>query len=258
MINTRVYDELKQLAHLQLIDFKLYRLRQLRGTLPKEIEETKDRVEGISYKIELLHHEINQLQKEERNHQKNIEEKKILLKKYQEQLSNVRNEKEYETLSSEIELTELDIQASERKISDLRKKIELKNQELSIHQKELEEYKSLLEEKEKELESILKETQEEEEKYQKKREEVVKTIKERIYRSYERIRQKVLDGRVVVVVERNACGGCHALLPPQRLYEITLKDRRIICESCGRIIVDRSLFEEIDPAFVQEYLVTEE
>lgn len=258
MVNTKIIEELKQLARLQIIDSKLFRLRQLRGNLPQEIEETKDRIEGLKYRIELVTKEINGLQKEERSHHANIEEKKILLKKYQEQLTNVRNEREYEALSSEIELAELDIKASERKISDIRKKMNLKKEELDLLQKELEQYQILLEEKEKTLDQILKETQKEEEKLLKQREKVVKTLKERIYRSYEKIRQKVLDRRVVVTVDREACGGCHAVLPPQKLYEISLKDKRIICESCGRIIVDRSYFEEIDPAFVQEELVTEE
>ncbi|MBX3102607.1 MAG: hypothetical protein KF690_08870 [Bacteroidetes bacterium] len=248
-----VEQRLSQLAALQKIDSQLDKLRQIRGGLPEEVQDLEDELEGLRTRIQRLEEEITGTRKEIANRQVIIEDSRELIKKYDKQLMDVKNNREYEALNKEIELANLEILTSERKIKIFSQEIEEKEAKLNEVQAKFDERKNDLDEKNKELEIIIEETRAEEEKLRAESAEASKDIEPRLLKAYAKIRSNMRNGLAVVTMDRGACGGCFAIIPPQRQAEIRQRKKLIVCENCGRILEDQYYFTgEAEVAVVEE------
>jgi predicted nucleic acid-binding Zn-ribbon protein len=247
-----IEQRLSQLASLQLIDSQLDKLRQVRGGLPEEVQDLEDELEGLRTRIDRLQDDLAAQHKEIANRQVIIEDSRELIRKYDKQLMDVKNNREYEALNKEIELANLEILTSERKIKIFSEEIAEKQAKLSEVQAKFDERKSDLNEKNKELEIIIEETRAEEEKLRAYSGEASKDIEPRLLRAYNKIRSNMRNGLAVVNMDRGACGGCFAIIPPQRQAEIRQRKKLIVCENCGRILVDQFYFTGEEPEIVVE------
>ncbi len=231
---------------LQRIDHQIDKIRAVRGELPLEVQDLEDEIAGLETRTEKLKLEIDELNQEVINKKNAIVDCAELIKKYEAQQMNVRNNREYDSLSKEIEYQSLESQLCEKKIKEYTQEIELKSKVLEAAENNLAERKDDLNEKNKELEDIVSETKRDEENLIKKSKEQEEQIEERLLVAYRRIRENSLNGLSVVVVERDACGGCFNKIPPQRQLDIKLHKKIIVCEYCGRILVDDDIAESVD------------
>jgi predicted nucleic acid-binding Zn-ribbon protein len=237
MENT-VAKKLEALLKLQSIDSKLDEIKRVRGDLPMEVQDLEDELIGIETRIKKFTEESVKLEEENSNNRNAIKEAERLMKKYQEQQQNVKNNREYEAITKEIELQDLDIQVANRRIREASAKLDRKKEQINDTEKQHTELKITLDNKRKELEAIMAESMEDEDKLMKEREKRGKSIEERLYNSYMRIRSNARNGLAVVTVKRDACGGCFNVVPPQRQADIREKRKLIVCEHCGRILAD--------------------
>lgn len=239
-----VEEKLRTLYNLQLIDSRIDEIRNVRGELPLEVEDLEDEVAGMNTRLDKLKADlevIEDLIKEKRN---NIEESKGLIKKYSSQQDNVRNNREYNSLSKEVEYQELEIQLAEKNIKEHKAQIELKNQVIVETQTRFDERTEHLKHKQEELDEILKETEKEEQTLIKESEKVAAQIEPRLIKAYKRIRGNVKNGLAIVAVERGASGGSFFTIPPQVQAEIAGRKKIITDEHSGRILVDLDLANE--------------
>jgi predicted nucleic acid-binding Zn-ribbon protein len=230
--------KLESLLKLQSIDSKLDEINKIRGDLPVEVQDLEDDIIGFETRISKFTDECKRLTDEISLHRNAVIDAEALLRKYEDQQANVKNDREYAAITKEIELQGLNIQLAQRKSKEAALKLEKKQEQIDTTQAELAELKISLEAKQKELAAIIAESIEDEEKLLKEREKKVKTIEDRLYNSYSRIRQNAKNGLAVVTVKRDACGGCFNVVPPQRQADIRLKRKIIVCEHCGRILAD--------------------
>ncbi len=244
-IESAVRKKLVSLYTLQLIDAQVDKIRNIRGELPLEVQDLEDEIEGLETRIAKFEHELSDLEMEITRKQNNIKESLELVKKYEAQQMNVRNNREYDSLSKEIEYQNLEIQLAEKKIREYEVSIQSKKEILDVSSVELTERKSDLEVKNSELKDIVEETRKEEESLKEKSLVQEKNIDERLLGAYKRIRENARNGLAVVAVERDACGGCFNKIPPQRQLDIRLNKKIIVCEYCGRILVDVDIIEDI-------------
>lgn len=241
-----VEEKLKALYRLQVIDSKIDEIQTLRGELPMEVSDLEDELEGLNTRINKIGDDLKALD-ENINARKNaIKDSEALIQKYTEQQNNVKNNREFEALSKEIELQKLEIQLSEKKIKETHAAIEAKKELQEESAKRIEGKKEDLEAKKKELEHIIKETSKEEKALSKMSEEAEASIEERLITAYHRVRSNYKNGLGVVTIERDACGGCFNKIPPQRQSEIAQRKKIIVCEHCGRILVDTAMQEEVE------------
>jgi hypothetical protein len=240
-----VPQKLEALLELQRIDSQIDELLKIRGDLPEEVRDLEDELAGYETRIGKFRAEIDELQQEVANHKAGIKESEKLIKKYQEQQSNVRNNREFEAISKEIESQELDIQLFEKKNREIQFRIEKKNIEIQEIESRLSGRIADLEAKKSELDSIVEESTEDEKKLRLDRDEAASRIEERLMYSYNRIRQNSVNGLAVVMVRRGACGGCFNQVPPQRQADIREKKKIIVCEHCGRVLADVEVLEEV-------------
>lgn len=233
-----VKDRLLSLYQLQNIDSEIDRLHTIRGELPLEVQDLEDDIAGLQTRIDKLQGEIDDLEKKinERNYA--IQDSLELIKKYESQQENVRNNREYDALSKEIEFQGLEIQLAEKHIREFKTSIEGKTELMTVANEDFSERKADLEHKQKELKDIIKETEKDEKSLSKKSKDAEKIIEERLLVAYDRLRSNARNGLAVVPVERDACGGCHSKIPPQRQLDIKTFKKVIVCEHCGRILVD--------------------
>lgn len=243
-----IQDKLQSLVNLQVIDSKLDRLRQIRGGLPEEVRHLEDELESLKTKMERYQAGIDEANKQINKREITIQESEDLIKKYEAQLMDVKNNREYEALNKEIELARLEILTCERKIKQFREMIEEEEARLSELKALYDERQGDLEAKQTELQEIVAETEREEEILKQKSEEARKEVDQKMLRSYERIRQNVRNGLAVVTLDRGASGGSHFLVPPQVQNEVRQKNKVIISESCGRFLVDESFFQQAQQA----------
>ncbi len=229
---------LDSLAKLQSIDSELDELVKIRGALPEEVGDLEDEIAGYETRIEKFNSEIEKQNEDISNNKIGIQNSNKLIQKYEEQQNNVRNNREYDALTKEIELQQLEIQICEKKIREAQVIIEQKNQEIDNTKELMEERQKDLISKKKELDSIVGESQDEEKKLNDSREKASKNIEERLLKSYNKIRLNARNGLAVVSVKRNACGGCFNVVPPQRQAEVKERKKLIVCEHCGRIFAD--------------------
>lgn len=239
-----VEEKLRALYDLQLIDARIDEIRNVRGELPLEVEDLEDEVAGMNTRLEKLNNDlgvIEDLIKEKKN---NIEEANSLMKKYASQQDHVRNNREYNSLSKEIEFQELEIQLAEKNIKEYRAQIEQKKEVIEETKSRYDERSEHLKHKRNELDEILKETEKEEKTLIKESENFEATIEPRLVKAYKRIRTNVKNGLAVVAVERGASGGSFFTIPPQVQMEIAGRKKIITDEHSGRILVDPDLARE--------------
>lgn len=238
-----VEQKLKFLYDLQIVDTEISKIKVLRGELPLEIQDLEDELTGLSIRMDKLKAEVVDLEQAVANKKNEILGAQTLIKKYEEQQNNVRNNREYDSLSKEIEFQNLEIQLCEKKIREFTQEVEKKNENIATSNQVLEERNSDLELKKKELDSIISETEAEEEKLKAKIAKIEESIEDRYLQAYRRIKENARNGLAVVTVQRDACGGCFNKIPPQRHADIKSHKKIIVCEYCGRILVDEALGE---------------
>ncbi len=239
-----VEDKLRALYDLQLIDSRIDKIRNVRGELPLEVEDLEDEIAGLSTRVAKMNEEIEELDLEIKNKKALIKESTEKIARYETQQKNVRNNREFDALSKEIEFQQLEIELAEKRIKEHKARIDGKKEMQKSSEEKLKERKSHLEFKRGELESILKETQKEEETLLKKSEEFSEKIEERLIKAYKRIRGGAKNGLAVVPVERGASGGSFFTIPPQRQLEIASRKKIITDEHSGRVLVDPELARE--------------
>ena len=240
-----IEQKLKSLFYLQLIDNKIYRIQNVRGELPMEVSDLEDDIAGLATRIDNLKKEAEHVKASIDENKAAIKSANVLIGKYETQQTNVKNNREYLALTKEVEMQKLEIMASEKKIKDFQGQIEFKKEQLEGTKKQLEERKSDLQHKKEELSNITKETQKEEDYLAERRDEASGIIDERLRNAYNRVRLSVKNRLAVVTIDRDACAGCFSKIPPQRQLDIRQRKKIIVCENCGRIIVDNELAEEV-------------
>lgn len=240
-----VEEKLRALYTLQLIDSSIDKIRTVRGELPIEVQDLEDELEGLSIRCDKINAEIEELQEQITEKKHTIAESKAAIAKYIEQQGNVRNNREFDAISKEIEFQELEIQLSEKRIKEFKARIENKKEVQEESNALLNERKALLDQKKKELDEIISETKAEEEVLLEKSEEEAKKIEDRLLRAYKRIRGGAKNGLAVVPVERGASGGSFISIPPQRQLDIAARKKIIVDEHSGRILVDKDLADEL-------------
>ncbi|MDF0715555.1 hypothetical protein PY092_05305 [Muricauda sp. 334s03] len=239
-----VEDKLRALYDLQLIDSRVDEIRNVRGELPLEVEDLEDEVLGLKTRMDKLKTDVETINFEITAKKNLIDESKTLIKKYSEQQKNVRNSREFNSLSKEVEFQELEIQLAEKNIKEFKAQIEQKKEVIAQTKEKLSEREGHLKHKKGELDAILSETEKEEKALLKKSEEYEDKIEERLVKAYKRIRLNVKNGLAVVPVERGASGGSFFTIPPQVQVEIASRKKIITDEHSGRILVDPLLAEE--------------
>ena len=239
-----VEEKLRALYDLQLIDSRIDEIRSVRGELPLEVEDLEDEVAGMNTRLEKLKSDLEVIEDQIKEKKNNIEESKALIKKYSSQQDNVRNNREYNSLSKEVEFQELEIQLSEKNIKEYRAQIEQKNQVIEETNARFNERSEHLKHKQSELDEILKETEKEEQTLIKESQNFETQIEDRLINAYKRIRRNVKNGLAVVAVERGASGGSFFTIPPQVQMEIAGRKKIITDEHSGRILVDPDLANE--------------
>lgn len=239
-----VEEKLRALYDLQLIDSRIDEIKNTRGELPLEVEDLEDEIEGLNTRLANFNNDIENLETSIKNRKQNIEEANAAIKKYTTQQKNVRNNREFDSLSKEIEYQELEVQLAEKHIKEFSAKIEQKQEIIKVAEEKLKERKEHLKHKKGELDAIIAETDKEEKLLNKKSEEFSKLIDERLLGAYKRIRAKVRNGLAVVPIKRGASGGSFFTIPPQMQMEIANRKKITTDEHSGRILVDAQLAEE--------------
>ncbi|GIM58381.1 zinc ribbon domain-containing protein [Capnocytophaga canimorsus] len=239
-----VEEKLRTLYDLQLIDSQIDELQNVRGELPLEVQDLEDEVEGLTNRLGKFKEELEYLQTEVTNKKNVIEEAKALIKKYNEQQKNVRNNREYNSITKEIEFQELEIQLAEKRIKEFKAQMEHKKEIIKQVEDRKEQRETHLKHKKEELDSILAETQKEEDFLREKSAEYASKIEDRLLNAYRRIRSSVVNRLAIVPVERGASGGSFFTIPPQVQMEIAARKKIITDEHSGRILVDAALAEE--------------
>lgn len=233
-----IAQKLDALLKLQSLDSKLDELIKIRGSLPEEVRDLEDDIAGFETRISKFQSEIKALEEEiERNRVARKDAEKLITK-YKDQQMNVRNNREYDAISKEIELQSLEIELVDKRANEAQFRMRGKEEEIKSTQAALNERREDLKAKKQELDQITSESQEEEKDLIQERDEQATTIESRLLNSYNKIRSNALNGLAVVMVKRGACGGCFNVVPPQRQADIKDKKKIIVCEHCGRILAD--------------------
>lgn len=238
-----IEEKLRALFSLQLVDTEIDKIRTLRGELPLEVQDLEDEVAGLETRINNLKSETAELEKAIVTKNSEIAASQALIKKYEEQQNNVRNNREYDSLSKEIEFQTLEIELCNKKIKEFSAQVADKKEVMNEAQTSLEERTHDLDSKKSELDDITRETQKEEEVLDKKSQDLQTRIEDRLLTAYKRIRTNARNGLAVVSVQRDACGGCFNQIPPQRQLDIKSRKKIIVCEYCGRILVDDEIVQ---------------
>ena len=236
-----VEEKLKSLYQLQLIFSEIDRIKTLRGELPLEVQDLEDDIAGLRTRIANYSADIENLRAEESKRKIKIEEAKAMIEKYTEDQNNVRNNREYDLLAKEIEFQSLEVEFCEKKLRQFAAELKTKMEDIERTETLLEDRLRDLEEKQSELEEIVAETKEEEEKLRDRAKSLEGSIEARLLQSFKRIRKNTRNGLGVVYVQRDACGGCFNKIPPQRQLDIKMRKKIIVCEYCGRIMIDPEL-----------------
>jgi uncharacterized protein len=239
-----VEERLRALFSLQLVDSEIDKIKTLRGELPLEVQDLEDEIAGLETRLGNLKDEVVNLEKAVSKKHNEITDAETLIKKYEEQQKNVRNNREFDSLSKEIEYQNLEIELFNKKIKEFNFQIDEKKVVINESELTLSERKSDLENKKSELDEIISDTQKEEEGLYKKLETIEEVIEDRLLTAYKRIRSNARNGLAVVPVQRDACGGCFNQIPPQRQLDIKSRKKIIVCEYCGRILVDDEIIKE--------------
>ena len=239
-----VEEKLRALYRLQLIDSAIDKIRTIRGELPLEVQDLQDEIEGLDTRLNNLKTELEEAQQRISERKNSIIDSSELIKKYESQQKNVRNNREFDSLSKEIEFQTLEIQLSEKRMKEFEAQLIQKQEVLDAAESNLGERRKDLEHKNEELNGIIKETEKEEKALLKASDEASSTIEERLLNAYSRIRHSVKNGLAVVPVERGSSGGSFIKIPPQRQLDIAARKKIILDEHSGRLLVDLELANE--------------
>ena len=236
-----VEEKLKTLYQLQAALSAIDEKRALRGELPLEVQDLEDEIEGLTTRVEKIQNEIAEFQRAITQKKGEIVEAEASVARYKSQLDEVKNNREYDTLSKEIEFQTLEIELCNKKIREANARIQEKKNELQANEEVIAERQGDLDMKKSELEEIMTETRAEEDKLKEKVKDLESKIETRLLTSFKRIRKNARNGLGIVYVQRDACGGCFNKIPPQRQLDIKMHKKIIVCEYCGRIMIDPKL-----------------
>lgn len=243
-----VEEKLKVLYELQQVDSKIDNLRILAGELPQEVKDMSDEVEGLKTRLANIENNIKECEQQISDHRVRIENANATISRYKEQQDKVVNNREFDSLSKEIEYQQLEIELSQKKIKQYTADLEVRKEEKVKTTATIEDRTVDLNQKRNELESIMMETKAETEAYIIRGGELEKKVDDRLLTAFKRIRKNAHNGLAVVKIERDSCGGCHAKIPAQRQLDIRQRKKIIVCEFCGRILVDAEMGDEIAAA----------
>ncbi|HRH60938.1 MAG TPA: C4-type zinc ribbon domain-containing protein [Chitinophagaceae bacterium] len=241
-----VEEKLAGLVRLQKIDSKLDEIQILKGELPMEVSDLEDEILGLHSRRTRIEEEINGITEFIEQKKNAIKESEALIKKYEKQSSSVKNNREFEAINKEIEMQQLEAKLADKHIRDANEELAEKAKNLEHAKKQIAAKEGVLQHKKGELEKIISETEKEEKHFNDLSADARKHMEERLLHSYDRIRNGYRNGLAVVAVERDACGGCFNSIPPQRQSEIRQRKKVMICENCGRILVDDELTNSIE------------
>jgi len=234
-----VEEKLIALYKLQSIDTEIDKIKILRGELPLEVQDLEDEIAGLQTRVSNINEEISNFDTSIKEKESMMKDSKALIKKYDDQLKNIRNNREFDSLNKEIEFQNLEIELAEKRVKEAKSSIVGKMDVISGAKMRLDDRENDLKTKNSELESIIAETQKDEQKLAKESSTAEKVIDERLLNAYKRLRGSVRNGLAVVPVLRDACGGCFNTVPPQRQMDIAARKKVIVCEYCGRVLVDK-------------------
>lgn len=236
-----VEEKLNSLVNLQKVDSKLDGIQILKGELPIEVSDLEDEIAGLNARQNRIEEEVNGIQQFIEEKKTIIKDSQDLIKKYEKQSDNVKNNREFEAINKEVEMQTLEVKLAEKHIKDATEDLAEKGKQLELAKKAITVKETNLKAKKGELEKIIGETDKEEKHYKKLEEAARNAVDERLLLSYDRIRNNYRNGLAVVPVERDSCGGCFNAIPPQKQSEIKQRKKIIVCENCGRILVDDDL-----------------
>ena len=236
-----VEEKLANLYSLQTMLSEIDKIKTLRGELPLEVQDLEDEIEGLTTRIEKMSGEIDALKAEINERNAVIETNKANIERYKEQIDSVRNNREYDNLTKQIEYAELDNQLHEKKIGEAKALMNARMEEMTASNELVSERRTDLDIKKSELDEIISETKAEEDKLREKAKNIELTIEPRLLSAFKRIRKNSRNGLGIVYVQRDACGGCFNKIPPQRQLDVRMRKKIIVCEYCGRIMIDPEL-----------------
>ena len=236
-----VEEKLKTLFQLQTTLSAIDEKRALRGELPLEVQDLEDDIAGLSTRMEKIRTEIEEFQTAISRKKGEIQQAQATVERYQRQLDEVKNNREYDTLTKEIEFQTLEIELCDKKIREALIKVDERNRDLENAAEVMSDRQAALDEKKGELDEIMQETREEEDKLKAKAKDLETKIEARLLNSFKRIRKNARNGLGIVYVQRDACGGCFNKIPPQRQLDIKMHKKIVVCEYCGRIMIDPEL-----------------
>ena len=236
-----VEERLIALYELQKVVSEIDKIKTLRGELPLEVQDLEDEIAGLQTRIDKYNTDIVDMDKAIEAEKIKIEESRAKIAKNTEQQNNVRNNREFDALSKEVEFQTLEIELSEKHIREYSADVKIKREEVEVANKQCAERQFDLTQKKAELDEIVAETRQEEERLREKAKELETLIDPRLFTAFKRIRKNARNGLAVVSVERDACGGCFNKIPPQRQMDIRMRKKIIVCEYCGRVMIDPEL-----------------
>ena len=236
-----VESRLRSLYEHQTILSEIDRIKTIRGELPLEVKDLEDQIAGLHTRIDNFTHEIDDLNRAVVEEKEKIANCQGLIARYNEQIDNVRNNREYDLLHKEVEFQSLEIELAQKHINEHSRAIENRRADVESTRERLADMEHILAEKQAELDEIVSETRQEEEALRGKAKELEVNIDERTLSAFKRIRKNARNGLGIVYVQRNACGGCFNRIPPQKQMEIRMHKKVIVCEYCGRIMIDPTL-----------------
>lgn len=239
--NLSVEQRLKSLYELQTILSEIDRIKTIRGELPLEVKDLEDHIEGLNTRVGNYTAEIEELKRKLVSEKEKINEAQAKIARYKEQLDNVRNNREFDLLSKEVEFQTLEIELCEKHINEYSRAIETVTGKIASTKEDLSDRQHILQEKKAELDEIVSETRQDEERLREQAKIIEPRIDQRTLTAFKRIRKNARNGLGVVYIQRNACGGCFNRIPPQKQLEIKMHKKIIVCEYCGRILVDPEL-----------------
>ena len=243
-VDLAIEKRLVALYTLQSVDSEIDKIEQIRGELPQAVQDLEDEIAGLNTRIENFMNDIKETEAANKNRNTEIADHEEQIKKYKKQQDNVRNNREYESLAKEIEFQNLEIQLCERKNKEGAAKVKELKEHIATAKRLVESRGKDLDAKREELTSIITETEKDEKRLREKSKEQEQFIDERYLTAYKRIRGAARNGLAVVTIDRDSCGGCFSNIPPQRQMEIKMHKKVIVCENCGRILVDDDIAEK--------------
>ncbi len=239
-----VEDRLKALYELQLIDSEKDEIQVLKGELPVEVSDLEDEIAGLDKRLEKLNAQLKDVQDGISSYKGKIKDSEALIERYTKQLDEVKNNREYEALTKEVELQKLEIELSQKRIAEAQLKIDAKKETMAAAEEKIEARKKDLDIKRDELKDIIANTEKQEKKLEKELKAARKKIDERLLIVYDKVKGAYRNGIAVATVERDACGGCFNRIPSQKQIEIAMRKKIIACEHCGRVLVDEGILTE--------------